>query len=59
VLVPPKHEKPMKLYTATAENSIGSLLVQDNEKGQEHAIFYLSGVLKNIECRYFLKMGWC
>jgi hypothetical protein len=51
VLVPPKHEKPMKLYIAAAENSIGSLLVQDSEEGQEHAIFYLSGVLKNIECR--------
>lgn len=59
MLVPPKHEKPMKLYIAAAENSIGSLLVQDSEEGQEHAIFYLSGVLKNIECRYFPKMGWC
>jgi hypothetical protein len=59
VLVPPKHEKPMKLYIAAAENSIGSSLVQDNEEGQEHAIFYFSGVLKNIECRYFPKLGWC
>jgi len=49
----------MKLYIAAAENSIGSLLVQDNEEGQEHAILYFSGVLKNIECRYFPKLGWC
>ncbi|KAM1966177.1 hypothetical protein ACFX15_046429 [Malus domestica] len=42
VLVPPRRGKPLKLYISAAEESIGCLLVQDNDAGREHAIFYLS-----------------
>lgn len=42
VLVPPHPEQLLKLYVAGAEESIGSLLAQDNEEGKEHAVYYLS-----------------
>ncbi|KAM1195774.1 hypothetical protein FF1_022445 [Malus domestica] len=42
VLVPPRHDKSLKLYISAVEESIGCLLAQDTEVGQEQAIFYLS-----------------
>lgn len=32
ILVPPRQGVPLQLYLSMAEDSIGSLLVQDNEK---------------------------
>ncbi|XP_024156032.1 uncharacterized protein LOC112164019 [Rosa chinensis] len=52
VLVPPRAGFPLKLYISADEASIGSLLAQDDEKGVEHAIFYLSRMLTDCEIRY-------
>ncbi|KAM5562428.1 hypothetical protein ABKV19_017579, partial [Rosa sericea] len=49
VLVPPRPGFPLKLYISAAEASIGSLLVQDDEDGVEHAVFYLSRTLTDCE----------
>ncbi|KAI5316273.1 hypothetical protein L3X38_045449 [Prunus dulcis] len=38
ILSPPKKGRPLKLY-------VGSLLVQDNKEGKEHAVYYLSRTL--------------
>ncbi|KAI5320974.1 hypothetical protein L3X38_040682 [Prunus dulcis] len=35
VLSPPKKGRPLKLY-------VGTVLVQDNKEGKEHAVYYLS-----------------
>ncbi|XP_059632874.1 uncharacterized protein LOC132275408 [Cornus florida] len=42
----------MKLYLSAAEESIGAMLVQENEAGSEQTIYYLSRVLTPVECRY-------
>ncbi|KAM1721688.1 hypothetical protein ACFX12_023195 [Malus domestica] len=33
VLVPPRRDKPLKLYISAVEESIGCLIVQDNDTG--------------------------
>ena len=48
VLTPPKHGKPLKLYISATQESIGSLLAQENSEGQEQPIFYLSRILVNV-----------
>lgn len=52
VLVPPIRGQPLKLYIVVAENSIGSLLAQDNDQGRERAVYYLSRILTDVEVRY-------
>ncbi|XP_059625938.1 uncharacterized protein LOC132268987 [Cornus florida] len=36
----------------SVEESIGSMLAQNNELGKEQAVYYLSRVLTDVECRY-------
>ncbi|XP_059658574.1 uncharacterized protein LOC132304891 [Cornus florida] len=50
--MPPRKKWPLKLYLSAAEESIGSLLAQNNELGKEQAVYYLSKVLTDVECRY-------
>lgn len=52
VLVLPIPWKPLKLYISGANESIGCLLAQDAEDGIERAIYYLSLLLHNFECKY-------
>nr|XP_008354225.2 uncharacterized protein LOC103417844 [Malus domestica] len=52
VLVPPRRDKPLKLYISAAEESIGCLLAQDTDAGREQAIFYLSRHLNPPEINY-------
>ena len=52
VLVPPSLDRPLKLYVAASDLAIGSLLAQEDENGKEHAIFFLSRLLKDAETRY-------
>ncbi|CAN6720573.1 unnamed protein product [Malus baccata var. baccata] len=52
VLVPPRRDKPLKLYISAAEESIGCLLAQDADIGREQAIFYLSRHLNPPEINY-------
>ena len=39
MLIPPREGKPLKLYISATQESIGSLLAQDNEDGHEQAAF--------------------
>ncbi|XP_059669178.1 uncharacterized protein LOC132314320 [Cornus florida] len=52
VVMPLRKKWPLKLYLSAAEESIGSMLAQDNEHGKEQAVYYLSRVLTDVECRY-------
>ncbi|XP_058202628.1 uncharacterized protein LOC131317065 [Rhododendron vialii] len=52
VLMPPIKNRPLKLYISAAEDSVGSLLAQDNEQGMEQAVYYLSRLLTPCEKRY-------
>ncbi|KAI5334560.1 hypothetical protein L3X38_024693 [Prunus dulcis] len=49
---PPKRGRPLELYVSASEVSIGSLLVQDNKEGKEHAVYYLRRTLTEIERKY-------
>ncbi|KAM1584659.1 hypothetical protein ACFX1Z_037618 [Malus domestica] len=59
VLVPHRHSKPLKLYILAAKESLGCLLVQDNDAEREHAIFYLSRNLNLPEINYSLVENIC
>ncbi|KAI5334820.1 hypothetical protein L3X38_024953 [Prunus dulcis] len=53
VLSPPKRGRPLKLYVSASEVSIGSLLVQDNKEWMEHAVYFLSRTLTEVERKYY------
>ncbi|WJX67950.1 hypothetical protein P8452_52368 [Trifolium repens] len=52
VLMPPSRNKAMKLYIATSDKTIGSMLAQEDDNGIENAVYYLSRVLNDAETRY-------
>jgi hypothetical protein len=51
-LAPPKPGKPLNLYLSVIEDALGSMLAQEDEVKQEHAICYLSKKLKDYETQY-------
>jgi hypothetical protein len=52
ILSPLLKDRKMKLYIATSESTMGSMLSQEDENGVERAIYYLSRVLNDAETRY-------
>ncbi|XP_020082008.1 uncharacterized protein LOC109705667 [Ananas comosus] len=52
VLAAPIHGRPLILYTAALEGSLGALLAQNNEEGKESALYYLSRMLVGAENFY-------
>jgi len=44
--------KPLILYIATQEQSLGALCVQKNEEGKEVTLYYLSRTLVGAELKY-------
>ena len=41
--------RPLTIYTAALEESLGAMLTQLNDKGKENALYYLSRVLTGLE----------
>ncbi|KAA0046554.1 uncharacterized protein E6C27_scaffold114G00770 [Cucumis melo var. makuwa] len=52
VLSAPATRKPLILYIAAQETSLGALLAQENDKGKESALYYLSRTLTGVELNY-------
>ena len=52
VLVAPVSGKPFLIYARAMDHSLGALLAQNNEQGQEQAIYYLSRTMIGAEHRY-------
>lgn len=52
VLVAPIPDQPPILYVATQERSRWALLAQENEKGNQNAVYYLSRTLVGAELNY-------
>ncbi|KAL0378566.1 UNVERIFIED_CONTAM: Transposon Tf2-12 polyprotein [Sesamum radiatum] len=52
VLVAPVHERPLILYVAAQERSVGILLAQKNDEGKENALYYLSRTMTPNELKY-------
>ena len=44
--------KPLKLYLATNNESIGALIAQDDQEGIKRLVYYVSRKLKDAETRY-------
>ncbi|XP_072060300.1 uncharacterized protein [Arachis hypogaea] len=51
-MTPPRHGAPLKLYVLASEVTIGGMLAQEDENGNERVIYYLSRVLNDVESRY-------
>ena len=49
----PDYSRDFILYLAASESTIGVVLVQEDDKLQEHVIYYLSRALTGPELRYF------
>ena len=52
LLRPPDYSRDFILYLAASESTIGVFLVQEDDKIQEHVIYYLSRALARPELRY-------
>ncbi|XP_071902387.1 uncharacterized protein [Coffea arabica] len=52
VLAAPIHGKPLLLYIATQELSVGALLAQENNEGKEVVLYYLSRIMTPNELNY-------
>ncbi|MCH79701.1 hypothetical protein A2U01_0000455, partial [Trifolium medium] len=52
IMTPPTRRKPLKLYISASNETIGSLLAQEDANGHERAIYYLSRTLIDAETRY-------
>ena len=50
--LPPDYYWDFILYLATSESTIGVVLVQEDDKPQEHVIYYLSRALAGPKLRY-------
>ena len=52
MLSPPNYSCNFFIYVATYQETIGMVLVQEDEELQEHVIYYLSQNLIDAEIRY-------
>ncbi|KAL0283179.1 UNVERIFIED_CONTAM: hypothetical protein Sangu_2907500 [Sesamum angustifolium] len=52
VLVAPVPGRPLILYVAALERSVGILLAQKNDEGKENALYYLSRTMTPNELKY-------
>ncbi|KAK4407979.1 Transposon Tf2-12 polyprotein [Sesamum angolense] len=52
VLVAPVPGRPLILYVAAQERSVGILLAQKNDEGKENALYYLSRTMTPNELKY-------
>ncbi|KAL0445564.1 UNVERIFIED_CONTAM: Transposon Tf2-11 polyprotein [Sesamum latifolium] len=52
VLVAPVYGRPLILYVAPQERSVGILLAQKNDEGKENALYYLSRTMTPNELKY-------
>lgn len=59
VLMPPKAGRLLKLYLSATDTTIGSMLAQENDESKEHAIYYLTRILNDVERKYTLIEKLC
>ena len=52
LLRPPNYHRDFTLYLATAFSTIAMVLVQDDDDGNEHVVYYLSRNLLDTETHY-------
>ena len=59
VLAAPIPGRPLILYIAAQERSVGALLAQENDDGKENALYYLSRMMTPNEVKYSPIMKLC
>jgi hypothetical protein len=52
LLFPPDYSRDYFLYLVASEYTIGMVLVQEDDKGDEHVVYYLSRSLTSTEIKY-------
>ena len=52
MMISPVARRPLKLYISTSDSTIGSMLAQEDEQGNERVVYYLSRMLNEVEIRY-------
>ena len=52
MISPPDYSCDFLLYVATSMETIGMVLVQEDDELQEHVIYYLSQILIDVEICY-------
>ena len=52
ILLAPVQGRPLILYTAAIERSLGTLLAQNNDEGEENALYYISRTMVGAEVNY-------
>jgi hypothetical protein len=52
ILTPPIKGKPLLLYIATTDQSLGALLVEEDSVGKEREIYHISRTLNGYEINY-------
>lgn len=52
VLTTPIKRKPLILYIAALERSLGALLAQNNDEGKENALYYMSRTIVEAKHNY-------
>lgn len=52
ILMPPIAERPLLLYIATTDISLGALLAQEDSEGKEQAVYYINKTLNGYETKY-------
>lgn len=52
VMTAPVAGRPLRLYVSATDETIGTFLAQEDDKGQEQAIYYFSRILTEVEGRY-------
>ena len=51
ILRPPDYSRDFTLYLAASESTIGVVLVQEDDRLQDHVVYYLSRALSRLELR--------
>ena len=52
VIISPVARITLKLYILASDLTIGSMLAQEDEQGNERVVYYLSRMLNEVEIRY-------
>ena len=58
-MISPSPDKPLLLYIANSEQSVGALLVQEDEHGKEKPVYYISRLMRGPELRYSMAKKIC
>ena len=48
----PVQGRPLILYMAALERSLGAMLAQNNDEGKENALYYISRTMVSVEINY-------